>query len=107
MIILETLLYTYVMWVLFLAVMSLYAAWKTLPLVTKILAVPAVLIAVLMDVGLNIIATVPFLDLPQEWTFSQRMGRYKRNKSWRTPIACWFCSNLLDPFQVGGHCSGG
>lgn len=107
MIILETLLYTYVMWVLFLAVMSLYAAWKTLPTVTKALAIPAVLLAVVMDVGLNIIATVPFLDPPREWTFSQRMGRYKRIKSWRTPIACWFCSNLLDPFQVGGHCSGG
>lgn len=105
MIVLEVLLYTYAVWVMFLAFMSLYIAWDTLPKVTKALAVPAVVIAFLMDVVLNVIATVPFLDPPQEVTFSQRMGRYKRIKSWRTPIACWICANLLDPFQIGGHCS--
>ncbi len=98
-------LYAYVLWVLFLAVMSLYAAWRTLPTFTKALSLPAVVIAVIMDVGLNIVATIPFLDLPHELTFSQRMGRYIRNPSWRTPIAKWICGNLLDPFQVGGHCS--
>jgi len=104
MVILEIALYSYIMWVLFLAVMSLYAAWSKLPIVTKALAVPAALIAVAMDIGLNLVATIPFLDLPHELTFSQRMGRYKHNPSWRTPIACWICANLLDPFQVGGHC---
>jgi len=101
---LEIALYAYVMWVLFLAVMSLYAVWSTLPIVTKSLAVPAVIVAVAMDVGLNILATIPFLDLPHELTFSQRMGRYLRNQSWRTPIARSICANLLDPFQTGGHC---
>lgn len=104
MFILEFSLYAYVLWVLFLAVMALYAAWRTLPIVTKVLAVPAVGIAVVMDIGLNIVATVPFVDLPHELTFSQRMGRYKNAPSWRTPIARWICANLLDPFQVGGHC---
>ncbi|HEX8988709.1 MAG TPA: hypothetical protein VF816_12190 [Rhodocyclaceae bacterium] len=101
---LQFLLYSYVVWVLFLAVMALYAAWPRLPKVTRVLAVPAVAVAVILDVGLNIVATIPFLDLPHEWTFSQRMGRYKHEQSWRTPIACWICANLLDPFQVGGHC---
>ena len=104
MIVLEVALYSYVMWVLFLAVMALYATWSKLPIFTRVLAVPAVILAVLMDIGLNIIATIPFLDLPHELTFSQRMGRYKREQSWRTPIACWICANLLDQFQVGGHC---
>jgi hypothetical protein len=103
--ILEFVLYAYVLWVLFLAVMALYAVWRELPMFTKALAVPGVLVAVVMDVGLNIVATIPFLDLPHELTFSQRMGRYIRNPSWRTPIAKWICGNLLDPFQVGGHCS--
>lgn len=104
MAVLEIALYSYVLWVLFLAVMALYAVWRTLPIVTKVLAVPAVAVAVVMDIGLNLIATIPFIDLPHELTFSQRMGRYLNNPSWRTPIAKWICANLLDPFQTGGHC---
>lgn len=98
--------YCYVLWVLFLCVMALANAWKTLPIFTKVLALPAVIVAIILDVGLNLAALLIFLDLPREATFSQRMGRYKKDLSWRTPIARWICSNLLDPFERGGHCKG-
>ena len=94
----------YLLWCAFLAVMALANVWRDLPIVTRVLAVPAVLFAVLLDVGFNLAATVLFLDLPREATFSQRMGRYKRESGIRSRIARWVCGNLLDPFDVGGHC---
>ena len=94
----------YLLWCAFLAVMALANVWRDLPIVTRVLAVPAVLFAVCLDVAFNLAATVIFIDLPREATFSQRMGRYKRESGLRSKIARWVCANLLDPFQVGGHC---
>ncbi len=94
----------YVLWVLFLAVMALQHAWDTLPVAVKVLAVPAVGVAMVLDVGLNLAASAVFADIPREFTFSRRMSRYKHGDDWRTPIARWICSNLLDPFDIGGHC---
>ena len=94
----------YVLWILFIAVMGFKSAWKTLSVATKILAAPWAAIAYLLDIGLNIIATILFADLPREATLSQRFTRYKTDTSWRSPIAHWLCSNLLDPFELGGHC---
>lgn len=95
----------YVLWVLFLAVMSLASVWHELPKFTKGLALPAVVVALVLDVAFNVCASVIFLDLPREWTFSQRLGRYKKQGNWRAKVARWVCSRLLDPFDVSGlHC---
>ncbi len=94
----------YVLWVLFLAVMALQHAWDRLPGLVRALAVPAVVVAIALDVAFNLVATIPFADAPQEWTFSQRMGRYKQGTGWRAVTAQWICANLLDPFEIGGHC---
>jgi len=101
---LDVLLLAYLLWVAFLAAMSLRLAWYRLTLLVKVLAVPLVLVAFALDLVFNLVATVLFLDLPHEATFSQRMGRYKGAATWRTPIARWICATLLDPFQIGGHC---
>lgn len=103
---LDVLLLAYLLWVAFLAAMSLRLAWYRLTLLVKVLAVPLVLVAFGLDLVFNLVATVLFLDLPQEATFSQRMGRYKGDATWRTPIARRICATLLDPFQIGGHCRG-
>lgn len=106
---LAPLFYAYILWLLFLAVMALKAKWAVLPTGVRILAAPAVLVALLMDVIFNrTIACLLFLRLPSkgEWTFSQRVGNYKRRIDWRAPLADWICSNLLDPFEAGGHCKG-
>lgn len=98
-------LLAYLLWVAFLAAMSLRLAWYRLTLLVKVLAVPLVLVAFALDLVFNLVATVLFLDLPHEATFSQRMGRYKAGASgWRATVARWVCANLLDPFQNGGHC---
>lgn len=94
----------YILWVLFLAVMALSYTWRTLPKVTKVLALPAVAVAFVLDVAINLFATFIFVDLPQEWMLTQRVTRYKQTDTWRRPIALWMCRNMLDPFDVGGHC---
>jgi len=107
MICLLPILYAYAMWLLFLAVMALNWRWRALPKVVKAIALPAVLVSVALDVLFNLtLGTLLFLELPREWTFSQRVGSYKRRIDWRAPLAQWICANLLDPFEVEGHCKG-
>ncbi len=104
--VLAALAVAYVLWVMFLAVMALQHAWPRLPGPVRALAVPAVLVAIALDVAFNLLASIPFADLPREATFSQRMGRYKAGSGWRCRVAQWICRNLLDPFDIGGHCRG-
>lgn len=101
--------YTYSLWIAFLAVMALRWAWERLPLATKVLAAPLVAVAIVADVAFNLAVSVPLAELPREATFSQRMGRYLswapiRPNHWRVRLARWVCANLLDPFEIGGHC---
>lgn len=108
-VILHAIVTSYALWLLFLAMMALQWRWELLPNAVKVIALPAVLLAITLDVLFNYtIACVLFLKLPArgEWTFSQRVGHYKRRIDWRAPIAHWICANLLDPFEAGGHCKG-
>ncbi len=98
--------YIYAFYLLFVVTMAAKAVWKQLHIVTKIMLAPAALLAVFMDVIFNVfIATFIFMDFPQEYMFTQRLSRYKNGDSgWRTSVAKWLCFNLLDVFEVGGHC---
>lgn len=100
------LIYAYVFYLLFVVVMAAKVMWKTLPIAAKCLLAPASIVAVLMDVIFNVfIATFIFMDLPEEYMFTKRLERYKvGNEGWRTTVAKWLCLNLLDPFELGGHC---
>ncbi len=99
-------LYTYAFYLLFVVTMAAKSVWKTLPLTAKILLAPAALLAVFMDVFFNVfIATFIFMDLPEEYMFTKRLSRYKaEGAGWRTRVANWLCFNLLDQFELGGHC---
>ena len=107
MIYLTPILYAYGLWLLFLAVMALNWRWHALPTTVRAIALPAVLVSVALDILFNAtLGTVLFLELPRQWTFSQRVGSYKKRIDWRAPLACWICANLLDPFDSGNHCKG-
>lgn len=103
---LYTLAYSYAFYLLFVVTMAAKSVWKTLPLTAKVLLAPAALLAVFMDVIFNVfIATFIFMDLPQEYMFTKRLSRYKEEGAgWRTSVAKWLCFNLLDSFELGGHC---
>ena len=96
----------YTFYLLFVVTMAAKAAWLQLSLVPRVLLFIPAVVAVLLDVTFNLtLATILFVDRPQEWTFTQRLNRYKYGDSeWRTTVAVWICKNLLDPFQSGGHC---
>ena len=95
----------YVLWIFFLAYASLHAAWALLPVTTRILGVPVVVIGFVVDVAFNLtLGTVIFLELPHEATLSQRVSRLKRGVFWRASLATWICEALLDPFEARGHC---
>lgn len=97
----------YFTWVCFLAAMSLIAAKKAgkLPVTAEILGWPLIIVGGFADFLLNIASSVLFLELPREWFLTQRCDRHLRDSSgWRRLRAQQICSNLLDPFQIGGHC---
>ncbi len=100
-----TLLLLYALWMLFLAVMNLRAAKErgTLPKAALVLALPVVALAVLLDVVVNAtLGTLIFLDLPKEWTLSERLSRYLPLSTWRGVAALWIGAALLDPFDPSG-----
>ena len=98
-------LYTYVFYFAFLAVMLLKAKWDLLPLPMKVWVAPGAVIAFLMDIAFNYsFATILFLEIPHEFTFTARLSRYKTEGGLRGKVATWLCVNLLDPAEIGGHC---
>jgi hypothetical protein len=99
-------IYIYAFYLLFVVTMAAKVVWKDLPIAAKCLLAPAALVAVFMDVFFNLfIASFIFMDFPEEFMFTQRLSRYKNsNAGWRTKVAKWLCFNLLDVFELGGHC---
>lgn len=105
------LLAPFILWTFFLAYSALWARRKTLRPEVKAAGLVVIGIGLVIDVGFNVAASLPLMEAPQEWTFSQRMGRYKgwasqRPDHWRVRLAQYLCANWLDPFEQGGHCRG-
>ena len=110
-IILYSVIYLYIFWVLFIAIMGCYRAHldKRLIGVTKLLAYPLVIIGFTFDVICQYtIATVLFLDFANngEYLVTSRLQRYVAlNNGWRCKLANYICNNLLDVFDPSGnHC---
>lgn len=98
-----------VLWILFLAVMSLKRAKDEGKLqegsTVFYLGMAVLFIGYLVDFLINIgPATILFFELPTEKTVTERCSRHKNEPGYRGNVARWMCSNLLDPFQIGGHC---
>ena len=104
----------YATWLFFLAIMVLLSARNNGKLTkgSEIMATPILIVGWLLDFSLNMVSSLPFLDLPQEWLLTIRCDRYLSiaNPSglnrYRQRVARALCQNLLDPFQSGGHCRG-
>ena len=103
-----TVAYLYAFWAFYVLVMGLYRAHLSdrLKGVNKALATPVIAVGYGMDVLCNmIIATVLFVELPQELLVTTRLTRYTKGSDWRSSIAIAICDKLLDPFDpTGNHC---
>lgn len=98
----------YALWVLFLAVMSLKRAYddKTMSKPAFVFGFPLLVAGLLIDFFVNVtVATLVLLELPREFTVSDRLSRLIKGKGWRADGACWFCKHFLDVFDPSGkHC---
>jgi hypothetical protein len=96
-----------IMWILYLASMSILANRPFIKPSVWYLASGVVMTAVLFDALINLtICTVIFLDWPHEWLLSQRLKRYHLTDfNWRGQMAGWICENILNPFDPNkSHC---
>lgn len=103
-------LYVYACWLMYVMVIGMYRAYMrgAMHPVVKVLSAPWIVVGLLMDVGLQLLATVFFIDAPRkgEWLLTQRLTRYMDGKDgWRKQAADWICTHLLDLFDPrGDHC---
>ena len=100
----------YALWIFYLAIMNLSRADQAHQLrpVALTLGIPVLVIGYALDVLINVLVlTVLLLELPQELTVSERLGRHQRSyaSGWRYRVARWVCTELLDQFDpTGRHC---
>lgn len=105
-------LFMYVFFILFVAVMSLYRAHleKKLTKVGYVLGWPVVAVAGVFDVIANVtVVSIICLEPPREWLVTDRFRRYVKGGEeaygFRYRIARGVCKKLLDYFDPrGSHC---
>lgn len=95
----------YWLWLFYLAVMSLARAKKagTLSKPALFFGYPILVVGLLIDLLVNVLLTVPFLDLPRETTVTYRLKRYAAGPDgWRKRVTLWFADDMLDDFDPTG-----
>lgn len=105
MIYLKAYLIMMALWVFYLAAMKLKAHRHELSPTAKFFGYQVLIVGYAIDALANItVMTVLCLDLPRELTVTSRLKRYKGKKGWKGEVRGWFCGELLDLFDDGGHC---
>ncbi len=97
----------YLLWILYLATMSIERARRAGTITKPALgmAVPFVLVGLTIDIAINVVPMTFFLfELPQEKTTSERLRRLNRDPGtnrYRKAVVRLF-EPLLDPFDPSG-----
>lgn len=111
MIVVWSLLYLWVFWLLYVLVMGLYRAWLDgrLKGAALVMALPVVVIAYFVDLFANwTLASLAFWEAPTRprELVTDRLSRYvTENTDWRYTFAKAVCDGLLDYFDPSGkHC---
>ena len=105
LIIFYVLLAVYLLWLHFVAVMHLkhMRADGILTRSQRAFGYPALVIGLLLDLAVQLAITLPFLELPREWTVSGRLWRLSNGKpSWRQKLALKIRVALLDSADPAG-----
>lgn len=94
-----------VFYTLYLAAVNLWHNRSSTNIWVIVGAFPVILVMLAVDFVAQIsVATIAFADLPQEWTVSERLIRYRaKGYGWRFKIATWICTNALNPFDPTKH----
>lgn len=65
------------------------------PIIIKLYAYTTLLIGLLLDVSLNVLLTVVFVESPCEWLTTDRVRRLKDSgNDWQKACARWLCKQL-------------
>lgn len=95
----------YALWLHFIAIMHL-KHMRDEGLLTegqRVFGYPALAIGLALDVLLQAIITIPFLELPREWTVSGRLWRLSNGRpGWRQRLALTLRTALLDTADPEG-----
>lgn len=95
----------WLLWVFYLAVMSLSRAKKagTLSKTAYALGLPVLTIGLLLDLLINLLVmSVVLWEIPRELTVTSRLKRHhKASTGWRLAVVRWF-EPLLDPYDPDG-----
>ncbi len=95
----------YILWILYLAVMSLKRARDggTLSRFGVVLGIPVLFIGWFVDFLVNVfVMTLIMLELPKEMTVTARLKRHNQTSTgYRLAVVKWF-EPLLDPFDPSG-----
>lgn len=93
----------YALWLLFILYVAIERALDDLGPLQRTLLLPVIIAGVVLDVIVNVAASIPFFDLPREWTLSQRLKRYCRlpSDNWRCIVATAIRHRMLWPFDPG------
>jgi hypothetical protein len=96
----------FLLWLFYLAVMSLARARDAgaISIVAYRLGLPVLYFGLVLDVATNVLfASVLFLEFPHEWTVSARLTRLAGpGIGWRSSLARWIGTNLLNDFDTRG-----
>jgi len=108
MIILYAYAFLLVFYTLYIAAINLYRDWSYLPLWLKLLSWPIpVVMVIFFDIPVNLtIGSLFFLDMPEEFTLSDRLARYRTSGTapgWRKTVATVICTQALNPFDPTKH----
>lgn len=97
----------FVLLTLYLAAMNLYRAHKegTMTKTAYVVFSPILVVGYIFDFIGNLLFTIPFVQLPREWTITARLRKIIRrgDSRWRVRLAQWLARNFLDPFDPDGR----
>jgi hypothetical protein len=90
---------TWILWVFFVALAHIKLRFKNLNVLSKVFAIPTLVIGFLFDIVTNVMFSLVFLDIPRELTLSRRLNRYMHDLYWRRKVAVFLAEQLINDFD--------
>ena len=92
-------------WIFYLALTNLQRHRNDLSDASLFFGKQVLFIGALLDFTLNIMMTIPFMQVPRELVLTDRLKRNISDPGYRGKLSRWICKELLNRFDpTGKHC---